>query len=81
MVVRHFTTDEVIAFIMDILGSGVESDKENMIGGGGGGGRMLMSTQAVTTVSVTVTIQKKMLREKKMLLFHTLSAGVVFKPF
>ena len=32
IVAWHFTTDEVIHFVMDILGNGVDSNKENMSG-------------------------------------------------
>ena len=35
MAARHFTADELIHFIIDIPGDGVESNDENMFGGEG----------------------------------------------
>ena len=57
MTVQHFTTDEVIHHIMDILGDGDESDEEYILRGRG----MLCLTLSVSLI-VTVTDQKKVLK-------------------
>ena len=71
MVAQCCTTGEVIHFIMDVLSDGDGSDKEDILQGEGNfkvdpDSEMSRLTQTVSRVTVvmtlTVTIQKKMLR-------------------
>ena len=58
MTAQHFTTDEVIRLIMDILGDGAESDEEYIVRGRG----MLSLIQSMSLVTVPVTNRKKVLK-------------------
>ena len=57
MTVQHFTTDEVIRLVMDILDDRDESDEEYILRGRG----MLSLTLSVSLI-VTVTDLKKVLK-------------------